>query len=186
MTLVTPKKSNIQNNLGEAYVNSIVTHSGFIFKETLRHDYGIDGQICGLQKYTYSYGTEYNETDFLLKFQLKSIYDYEVINDHIVYDLNIKNYHELIRQSVIKKILILVLFCDEIVEAWIDQPLILNYDTRLNYCAIWGSLEGLPTVNNETQKRIKIPCKNIFNKESLTNIMSKLEKGDILERNVTI
>jgi len=187
MTLATPQKSKIQDDLGGAYINTITTHSGFIFKETMRHDFGIDGQICALQENVYPYGSEYSESDFLLKFQLKSIYDYEIRDNQVIYDLPIKNYHELIIDNTVNKvILILVLFYNDQVDDWVQHPIILDYDTRLKYCAVWGSLAGLEQVSNTSSKRIKIPCGNIFNKKSLTEIMCKLEKGDSLGNNVFI
>ena len=90
--------------LGQAYVRAVIAKAGFNFGKS-EHDYGYDGTI----KEVVNRGGRYVESCFGINFQLKSSCDVTFENGHVVYDLESKNYNDLVEESsMLPNILILL------------------------------------------------------------------------------
>lgn len=155
--------------LGQAYVRAVIAKAGFNLGKS-DFDYGFDGTI----KDVANRSGRYFETGYGLNFQLKSSCDVTFEGDYLVYDLESKNYNDLvIETTMLPNILILfVLPQDE--DTWVSVD---RDKLTIRQCAWWCSLEGLPSTENKTAKRIRIPIGQIFSPDALVDLMNKVKGG---------
>ncbi|WP_082671777.1 DUF4365 domain-containing protein [Bittarella massiliensis (ex Durand et al. 2017)] len=158
--------------LSQAYVRAVIAKAGFNFGKS-EFDYGIDGTI----KDVINRGGRYCESCFGINFQLKSSCNVSFQDGKVVYDLESKNYNDLISESsMLPNILILLVF-PENSDEWLD---VSADQLVLKKCAWWCSLEGQePTINRAT-KRISIPDCQIFSSAALVDLMEKVKGGEKL------
>lgn len=161
-----------KESLGQAYVRAVVAKSGFNISVS-EHDYGVDGLIkdVGVRD-----GRHF-ETGFGINFQLKSSVDVTFEDGFLVYDLESKNYNDLVIETRMLPI-ILVLYVmprDETQWLSVDQGQMV-----IKQCAWWCSLAGLEPTENEDTKRIRIPIDNIFTPDNLMGLMNKVKGGEHL------
>ena len=158
--------------LGQAYVRAIIAKAGYNFGKS-DFDYCNDGTI----KEVINRNGRYFENGIGLNFQLKSSCNVTFENGQVIYDLESKNYNDLIIEStMLPQILVLfVLPIDE--EDWIS---ISTEQFSLKKCAWWCSLEGLPPTRNSATKRISIPEEQVFSPQALISLMEKVKGGEKL------
>ncbi len=158
--------------LGQAYVRAVIAKAGFNFGKT-EFDYGIDGTI----KDVINRNGRYVDSCFGINFQLKSSCDVNFENGYVVYDLESKNYNDLVAESsMLPNILILFVLppnSDEWLEVTPDQLI-------MKKCAWWCSLEGQAPTTNQASKRIVIPDCQIFSPNALIDLMEKVKGGEKL------
>lgn len=158
--------------LGAAYTRVVVSNAGFNICVS-EHDYGFDGKILDVE-----YDEEYrrhSESGFQIDFQLKSTVCYEIKDNLIIYDIEVKNYRDLIKTNPGNpRILILYLMPQEKKE-WVvsDKDKMI-----LKHGAWWCSLKGMPEIKNKDRKRIKIPIENFLSVDALINMMKRVKEGD--------
>lgn len=80
--------------LGLAYVRAVIAKAGFNFGKT-DLDYGYDGMI----KEVINRNDRYVDSGFGINFQLKSSSEVIFDNGRLLYDLDSKNYNDLISES---------------------------------------------------------------------------------------
>ena len=119
-------------------------------------------------------GGRYVESCFGINFQLKSSCDVTFENGHVVYDLESKNYNDLVEESsMLPNILILLALptdSNDWLEVTADQLI-------MKRCAWWCSLEGQEPTTNQTTKRIFIPDGQILSPAALIGLMEKVKGG---------
>ncbi|MBE9233568.1 DUF4365 domain-containing protein [Cuspidothrix issatschenkoi LEGE 03284] len=93
----------------------------------------------------------------------------------IQYPVIIKNYHDLRIQSLVPRILVVVLVPEKITD-WIKQK---EGELCLRYCAYWVSLHGMPDTTNTTNVTIEIPRSNQFTPDALQTIMQRISFGEL-------
>jgi hypothetical protein len=93
----------------------------------------------------------------------------------IKYPLILKNYHDLRINSLVPRILVVVLVPEKITD-WIKQT---EEELCLRYCAYWVSLRGMPDTTNTTNVTIKIPRSNQFTPDALQTIIQRISLGDL-------
>lgn len=113
---------------------------------------------------------------YALDFQLKASKNCQIGSEHIVYDLAVKTYNDLIsRRDSLQTIgCLLILKCLPNDPAkWIES----NEDGLLlaGGC-YWNYLQGKSSTNKESV-RIRIPRKQQFTPRSLRNLLDQLESG---------
>nr|WP_308000292.1 DUF4365 domain-containing protein [uncultured Merdimonas sp.] len=162
---------HIKEELSFAYTQAISAYAG-MGCEQRRRDYGIDGSINDI-KYSNT-RKRYAESGYSIDFQLKATVNAKIKNGIILYDLEIKNYKDLI-ETEIGTPRILILYClPREKDEWVD---VLNDELKLRKCAYWCSLRGLPDVNNKKKVRIKFPEEQRFTSEELIRLMSLVKGG---------
>lgn len=161
-----------KESIGQAYVRAVVAKAGFNIAVS-EHDYGVDGLI----KDVANRGGRHFETGFGINFQLKSSVDVILEDDFVVYDLESKNYNDLVFETGMLPNILVLLVMPRDEQQWVSVG---RDQLSIRHCAWWCSLAGLdPTENTET-KRIKIPISQVFNPENLTDLMSKVKGGQRL------
>jgi hypothetical protein len=167
-------EQHIKEQLSRAFVKAIAADAGFILRE-YELDYGLDGKFSEVEYNIYDEGHKrFCETGFGIDFQLKATTDIEHKNEHIIYDLEAKNYNDLVKTNVgTPRILILYLMPKERNE-WLK---VNSSSTTMQKCAWWCSLKGgLPTSNSQS-KRIKIPDGNLLTPAELCKLISRVKEG---------
>ena len=152
----------VQEQLSLAYVQAVIFRAGFNLSELRVDDHGIDGTIK-------SYSTGINRVDF----QLKSTVNYELKDEHVVYDLNADNYNVLVAADGIPAILILFVMPEDC-DRWLEQS---EDELRLRHCAYWLSLEGQQRTTAVSTKRVSVPRTNTFTATGLNQMFSQLITG---------
>ena len=162
---------HIKEELSFAYTQAISAYAG-MGCEQRRRDYGIDGNIKEIKYSTAR--KRYIESGFSIDFQLKSTVNAKINNGIILYDLEVKNYKDLIDTEVGTP-RILILYClPREKNKWID---ILDDELKLRKCAYWCSLKGFPDVANKNSVRIRVPEKQKFTSKELLRLMNLVKGG---------
>jgi hypothetical protein len=118
------------------------------------YDYGVDGHfnlVALRADPNKPSGFRRVNTGYALEFQAKATYDWEEKDGHIVYDLEAKNYNDIVSRTTAEATLILILLClPKEQEKWHDAGVDV---TILRHCCYWHSFSG-ETTDNSTKKRI--------------------------------
>lgn len=161
-----------KESLGQAYVRAIVAKVGYNIAVS-EHDYGVDGLIKDVEKL----GERFFETGVGINFQLKSSVDVTFEDDFLVYDLESKNYNDLVYQTTMLPNILILFVMPRDESQWLsfdrDQLSIRN-------CAWWCSFAGLEPTDNKATKRIKIPIDQVFSPDGLLDLMNKVKGGQQL------
>lgn len=167
-------EAHIKEDISMAYIKQIAAYAGLSCSDENR-DYGIDGYINDIE---YSADRKRHwQTGFRIEFQLKSTINAKSKNGVILYDLEAKNYRDLISTYVgANRILILYIMPRER-EKWLEFT---NEQTILKKCAVWCSLRGLPDIDNKKTVRIHIPENQILTSEELVKLMRCVKRGELL------
>ena len=162
---LTLKQNKLQNKLSEAYFEIIVRLAGYNPTPPEDDDHGIDYYIRAPR--------QEDPTGRLgVDVQLKSVREDELRGkgDSIVYDCPSLNYNDLISTNALTpRILILVIVPADI-DTWIsitEERLMMEFKAR------YLSLKGKKESENSRSQKIDIPQKNIFNVDTLKQIMAK-------------
>ena len=167
-------ETHIKEELSKSYANAVSAAAGINCTFHGR-DYGQDGIFEDVTYHSDRKG--YRQTGFGIDFQLKATINVVEKNDFYFYDLEIKNYLDLIDTNVGRpRILILYVLPKEKAE-WIK---ITHSETILKKCAYWCSLRGHSSVDNKQTVRIQIPKSQLFTVEELKRLMEKVKKGEML------
>lgn len=156
--------------LGQAYIRAVVAKAGYNFGGKSDFDYGFDGTIKDVS----CRGGRYFENGFGLNYQLKSSCNVTNKDGRVIYDLECKNYNDLVIETTsFPNILILFVMPKDECE-WIDFSI---GRLIIRKCAWWYSLEGQPPTANSKTKRIKIPEQQVFSPKELHRIMKSVKGG---------
>ena len=162
-----------KESLGNAYVHAVIARAGYNSAGRSEFDYGIDGKILDV----INRGGRYCENGVGLSYQLKSSCDVIFRDGKIYYDLEAKNYNDLVSPRIMLPSILILFVLPETQEDWLT---ISDNTMTMKKCAWWRSFEGLPQTDNSSTIRISIPIKQVFSPESLTAIMRKIQGGDSL------
>ena len=161
-------KQKREEYLSIAYLRTISASGGILF--SLDHE-DSDSVDVNLKFH-------WDDVDFdsTIGIQLKATSSkscYREDEDFVYYDLKVKNYNDLRRNSSESKFLTLLILPEEENE-WINQTIDELIIRRNMY---WLSLYGSPETTNTSTIRIKIPKVNLVTKESLLQLLrSDLEE----------
>ena len=118
-----------------------------------------------------------NEPDFPIRpkldIQVKSTSSIDDVEDVIKYDLKLKNYNELRENTMVPRILVLVLLPKDVID-WCTHS---AQELVLRRCGYWMSLQGQPATSNTTSVRLEIPSKNLFGPSELREILKESQNS---------
>jgi hypothetical protein len=169
--------SHIKEGLSKSYIMAVAHMAGYSY-EIPHQDYGIDGTIREVQFRQLPDGKKrYHDTGFNIDFQLKASENFIVENGIIKYDLEAKNYNDLVDTEVGTQRILILFTLPKDRNEWLN---INRENTVLKNCAWWCSLIGKPPTNNRSTVRITIPTKQLLTVEELQRIMGKVKRGELL------
>jgi len=163
-------EQHIKEQISKAYTKVVAAKAGIIYRDFGEMDYGMDGSFSDVE---YSNG-RYSESGFGIQFQLKATAHITPKDGRLIYDLEVKNYNDLIKNDVgMPRILILYVMPKDKSE-W----LIINSEyTILKKCAWWYSLKGSKITKNKNRVRIYIPDNQILTVQELKRLMNCVKEG---------
>ena len=164
-------ESHIKQELNISYIKAVSASAGMTC-EIRGQDYGIDGSIHDIvyDKKRRSY----RDSGFGIDFQLKATVNAHLKSGVFLYDLEVKNYLDLIKTDVGRsRILILYVLPRDKTE-WVN---VSHEETTMKKCAYWCSLRGFPEVDNYKTVRIKVPEKQLLTSTELGRLMNIVKGG---------
>lgn len=166
-------EAHTKEKLSFAYTQAVSAYAGMSC-DTYSSDYGLDGRISDIE---YSPDRKRHwQTGFGIDFQLKATVNAKPKDGFILYDLEVKNYRDLIQTQIgCPRILILFLLPKE-KDEWVA---VSCDETILKKCAYWCSLKGMPDSTNKEKVRIKIPESQLLTVSELKSLMDKVKKGEL-------
>lgn len=166
--------THIKEQISLSHIKILSANAGFAFQE-YNEDFGMDGSICEIK-----YKKErkaYRTTGFCLDFQLKATVNAIPKKGLFLYDLEVKNYIDLIEKNIGKERILILYILPRDRSQWVE---IDAEKTILRKAAYWCSLKGFPEVKNKEKVRIKIPKKNLLTSEVLIELINKVKGGCVL------
>lgn len=167
-------ETHIKEELSKSFTKAVSAAAG-INCQFYERDYGQDGvfeevMYCAERK-------AYRQTGFGIDFQLKATINATAKNGFYIYDLEVKNYLDLIDTKVGKPRILILYVLPKDKEEWIK---VTESETQLQKCAYWCSLRGHPYVNNRSKVRVTIPESQLFTIEELKRLMENVKEGKAL------
>lgn len=157
-----------------AYVSAVAAYAGMSVTES-DYDYGIDGTFNDLiVKKRRDGKRRFVESGFKIDFQLKSTINIVAENGVLKYDLEVKNYEDLIDQEVGTERILLLFVLPKNQKEWLE---ISETELKLKRAAWWYSLKGKPCTKNRNRIRIEIPETQLLTPEELKRIMAIVKNG---------
>jgi hypothetical protein len=154
-----------QETLCRAHVYALAGSAGVNLEIKREFDYGVDGTFNPV----IIRGNRRVESGFPLDFQAKATVNWELQNGVIVYDLETKNYNDIVSRGPAQTTMILILLClPRARETWHE---IEAQSTTLRHCCYWTFLSGEVT-SNEYTKRIEIPASQFLTPEKLNALLA--------------
>ena len=158
---------------GRAYVLAVAAQAG-INHAIPDNDYGVDGEFRGVRFDPNR--RRYFDDSCIIDYQLKSSVDVQFEDGMLKYDLEVKNYQDLITERMMPMILILYVMPREEQE-WLN---VSAEETVIKRCAWWYSLVGKPDTGNRNTIRISIPIGQVLTPDVLKELMDKTRRGEAL------
>lgn len=165
--------SKNQEEISVSYFKAVVARANAVPNIHGRDEDGVDASVSKVMPVE-----DGKEFDSKIEFQLKSVYSkagYGINDDgNIYYDLKVKNYNDLVRDSAIDKYLVLLIL-PENKEEWVTQTKdFLTIKQGMYYL----SLKGKNVSTNRETVRVYIPTDNLFDSDHLIELLKKAANGD--------
>lgn len=154
--------------LSKAYVRAIAAVGGFSVSQPEVDDDSIDLKIVARGGEGVVFSPELN---LQLKCTSRDVLDGEFIR----YPVRIKNYRDLIINSQVPRLLVVVLVPENL-ENWLQQS---EDEMCMRYCAYSVSLRGQPERLNTANVTVELSRSNQFTVEALKSIMQRLSQGGL-------
>ena len=175
MALLPPIE--IESELSYAYLHAVAASAGMSCECSGRHadKLGIDAIVRAQEQFS----DESILTDLALDVQLKAtIAAPSKKNDRLSYHLKgIDRYDKLRKSTVNPARILVVLFLPKDASDWMQQT---EEQLAIKKCAWWVSLRGAPETDNDSGVTVYLPCAQVFNVQSLRDIMTRLSKQEEL------
>lgn len=167
-------EQHIKEQLSRAFVKAIAANAGFILRE-FDVDYGLDGKFSDVDfEEDVSGHKRYCENGFGIDFQLKATTNITPKDGYLTYDLEAKNYNDLVKVNVGTPRILIVYSMPKGRDEWLK---ISTESVILKKCAWWCSLKGQPPTTNDQKKRIRIPDNHLLTTQELSRLISCVEGG---------
>lgn len=155
-----------------AYANAIAAYAGVNFKGQGGFDYGVDGAFHEVQ----AVGGRRRETGLSIQCQLKASINWTLSDTEVIYDLEAKNYNDLVERSNKPRVMPLVLGLLCLPKDQSDWLGVAEEQLLLQHCCYWTRLAGNTTSNNVTV-RIRIPRTQMLTPGAVTQWFKNVEQG---------
>jgi hypothetical protein len=165
-------QQTIEEKLSITHVQSIAWQAGIGISD-FQADYGVDGTFrpVGIR------GSRHMTEGIALDFQLKASINCTVEPEHIVYDLEVKTYNDLIdrrNNGTTIPCILLLKFLPPDPNNWLT---VSEDSLNLNGGCYWAYLNGSMSTNAKTV-RIRIPREQLFSPESLHWMLNQISIGE--------
>ncbi|MHB8260653.1 MAG: DUF4365 domain-containing protein [Bacteroidia bacterium] len=161
-------RNQIESELSLAYLQAVAANEGFAVDVPHIDSDSVDAVIAGKGKVDVT-STKHSPK---IEVQLKATFNAIVNDGNIAYSLTIKNYDDLRVDTVLPRLLVLLVLPQQQIDWLIHQPDKLI----LQKCAYYLNLKGLPTSVNAGHQTVYIPTLNMLTPAALKDLMIKASK----------
>lgn len=161
----TMHANQMKSRLSLAYIEAVASQAGYQVVEIKIDNDSVDGTLIA------NFGRRPR-----IEFQAKSTARDLARNGVIHYPLPIKNYNELRIESIIPRILIVMLMPDA-PDDWIGQT---DDALCIRHCAYWTSILGAPYSPNTDSVTVYLPMANMFDRDRLVSMMQRAERREAI------
>jgi hypothetical protein len=171
--MMLPDKK-IEQKLSESYLRAIAAMAGCTVKIP-EDDFGIDYSIHGIRMNNGRVSEDGTSVDV----QLKSTTDYREEDDSFAYQIENKNFNDLVLGDTLAPRILVVLFMPRPKVEWTNQTV---NELMIRKCAYWAWLRGQPPKEKlDSKTTIKLSKRRVFSSDALRSIMSaiKTNGGDL-------
>ena len=148
-----------------SYIEAVASHAGFQVVEPKVDEDSVDGILMG------EFGRRPR-----IEFQAKATSQNILRPDGIHFPLPLKNYEELRLDSIVPRILIVMLM-PESPGDWLNHS---AEELCLRHCAYWKSLREEDETHNRDSVVVRLPRDNIFDSDHLSWMMETTERTGAL------
>jgi Domain of unknown function (DUF4365) len=164
-------QQTIEEQLSLAHVQAIAAQAG-VSMSYFNLDYGFDGTFRPIR----TRGSRYVTSGVALDFQLKASINCVVEAEHIVYDLEVKTYNDLIDRRINSEDIPCILLL-KVLPPNTDNWLNVSEDfLGLGGGCYWEYFDGAVSTNAKTV-RIRIPRTQLFSPQSLHWLLNQISIG---------
>ncbi|MBE6070706.1 MAG: DUF4365 domain-containing protein [Clostridium butyricum] len=169
-------EQHIKEGISTGYVKAIAHYAGMNI-EFSDMDYGFDGTFSGVKIREHAGKRRILSDGCKLDFQLKASINVEIKNDVVEYNLEAKNYNDLVDTEICTPRILILYKLPKDKESWIK---VSTTETVFKDCAWWCYLSGQEETKNKEKKLIKIPKNQILDQNSLRELMKKVRRGELV------
>jgi hypothetical protein len=159
-------KNALKEEFSYAYVHGVASVAGYICDRSSRQTDN-DGIDATIRKPGKGKGRRKGLLDLQIKCSSVESSKVSINDDEIKFTLEVDSYSELIKESVIPIILVLVLVPNEVGD-WTHQS---EDSLILKKCGYYKQLQGDPETKNRDNIRISISKKQVFNPDCLNKLV---------------
>jgi len=165
-------EEHTKESLSKAYVTAIAGMAGVLVGDT-NLDYGVDGTLISVVERSSpeTSARRFIQSPFRVDYQLKATTTWTINSEtnEIVYDLEAKNYNDMLAREEDDGSIVLLLLCLPNEQSdWLN---VCNEQLVMKNCCYWYKAVGNAT-NNASTKRIKIPSSNVLTVEALLTLLN--------------
>lgn len=151
--------------LSLAYIAAVAARAGYQIVEPRIDKDSVDGILMGDE------GRRPR-----IEFQAKATARGILKTAHLAYPLPLKNYNDLRADTIVPRLLIVVVVPQQ-EKVWLHQS---EKELRLRRCGYWISLAGMANVQNAFSVTVDVPRANLFDADQLDALMIRAERGEPL------
>ncbi|HMM31526.1 MAG TPA: DUF4365 domain-containing protein [Clostridia bacterium] len=168
-------EQDIQQQLSKSFAQAVAANAGIVVRDYASADYGIDGRFSDVQYDATR--KRFLDTGFGIDFQLKATTNLQYRDGYFLYDLDVKNYKDLISEKCGSTRILVVYFMPLDRAEWVT---VSSECAILKKGAWWCSLRGEPDTTNDFQIRVKIPENQMLTSLELRRLMDCIKGGAAL------
>ena len=152
-----------------AYLEAVASQAGCWIADPRVDRNSVDGILMG----------ESNGLPSVFGFQAKATSQDVLRENHLSFPLPIRNYNDprLSTSALRFQRILIVLRMSKETDEWLNQT---DEELCMRHCAYWRSLRDEPEVPNVSNVSVHVPLANMFNRDSLTDLMDKAARGEPL------
>jgi hypothetical protein len=162
-------RNQIESELSLAYLHAVAANEGFAVDVPHIDSDSVDAEICAKGKLDVTSKKQSPKIQVQLKATINALAN---INGDIAYPLPIKNYDDLRADTVLPRLLIILVLPQQQADWLIHHP----DELILKKCAYYVNLKGLPASMNAGHETVYVPTANMLTPAALKDLMIKASK----------
>jgi hypothetical protein len=161
--------------LCRSYLTAVASRAGHNIDFHRELDYGVDGSF----KHVEQRGRRRHESVIALDFQAKASVDWYIDKNNVVYDLEKKNYNDLVSRASVERAVpfYLILLCLPR-----DDSLWANFSADglvIKKCAYFARPAGIAATDENGTKRVRIAISDALTPQNLVRLLDGIKDGTI-------
>lgn len=163
-------ESHIKERLSVAYVKTVTAKAGAQYATPNGQEYGLDGFINRVTDLT---DGGHSNTGWNFQCQIKSTVNWNLKNDHIIYDMDATAYNKLANWTGNSPCILILFRLPQNIDEWLrldEESLILKN------CCYWKHITDPPTENTSTI-RVELPRNQLFTPEAVEGLFIYMENN---------